>query len=284
MWNTEMKKITDPLLTAQSLTAVNSIRLYHICRKDIPWPSEQTIKKWLTKNYTRLCPGKLLLCRGRSDKEGESPLLLWRGNMSIQKLWAFERKTFNDGGRSNMRLWCILTLMIELMLREATVAKKTFKLYQTVYLPRFCKNFGWMFHLFSDGDRACQPTGGGGGLRERGGAADVLHPARSARRRCCPHPCSVSIPYSFTFTRAHPWSADIPYSFSFTRADVWTIFISTSLFTVFEIIFCLGIFSASKFQFHCHFQFHWTSSLFSLSLLHWKYSRYIRVRKTMVAW
>ena len=58
-----------------------------------------------------------------------------------------------------------------------------------------------MFYLFSDGDRACQPTGGGGGLRERGGAADVLHPACSASRRRRPHPCSVSFPYSFT--RAH---------------------------------------------------------------------------------
>ena len=81
-----MKKITDPLLTAQSLTAVNSIRLYHICRKDNPSPSEQTIKKLLTKNYTRLCPGKLLLCRRRSDKEGESPLLLWRGNACQSKV------------------------------------------------------------------------------------------------------------------------------------------------------------------------------------------------------
>ena len=49
------------------------------------------------------------------------------------------------------------------------------------------------FPLFSDGDRTSQPEGGGGGFRERGGAADVLHPARPAGRRRRPHPCGVSV-------------------------------------------------------------------------------------------
>ena len=56
-------------------------------------------------------------------------------------------------------------------------------------------------HLFSDGDRASQPEGGGGGVGQRGGAADVLHPARPARRRRRPHPCSVSRLNSLTFTQ-----------------------------------------------------------------------------------
>ena len=202
------------------------------------------------------------------------------------KLMSFWEKDLDDGDGSNMRLRWRSTLITENILLLWHCQHLTFKLYQIVSLwRRSIMYFGWKIHPFSDGDRAGQPTGGGGGLRERGGAADVLHPARSASRRCCPHPCSVSIPYSFTFTRAHPWSADIPYSFSFTRADVWTIFILTSLFTVFEIIFCLGIFSASKFQFHCHFQFHWTSSLFSFSLLHWKYSRYMcHIQTTQHTW
>ena len=53
-----------------------------------------------------------------------------------------------------------------------------------------------IFHLFPDGDRASQPEGGGGGVGQRGGAADVLHPARPARRRRRPHPCSVSLSLS----------------------------------------------------------------------------------------
>ena len=56
-------------------------------------------------------------------------------------------------------------------------------------------------HLFPDGDRASQPEGGGGGVGQRGGAADVLHPARPARRRRRPHPCSVSLQNSLTFTQ-----------------------------------------------------------------------------------
>ena len=58
-----------------------------------------------------------------------------------------------------------------------------------------------IFHLFPDGDRASQPEGGGGGVGQRGGAADVLHPARPARRRRRPHPCSVSRLNSLTFTQ-----------------------------------------------------------------------------------
>ena len=46
---------------------------------------------------------------------------------------------------------------------------------------------------FSDGDRAVEPAGGGEGVGERGGGADVLHAARPARHCRRPHPCRVSI-------------------------------------------------------------------------------------------
>ena len=104
-----------------------------------------------------------------------------------------------------MRLRLLLTLVIGIILREATIG-----IAPPNILSLMCDLSNFFFSpsiilsilvKFSDGDRAGQPAGGGGGVGERGGAADVLHPARPARRRRRPHPCSVSFPYRITWVK-----------------------------------------------------------------------------------